>query len=92
MAIDLNIRASEAIIFQREYWEMEGIHNLNLIYQEIKDDIWHLVNFWKSVKTTGMGVQQIIALLKVANNNLPTVEYRHETLKQEVISLQEKFV
>ena len=37
MAIELNIRASEAIIFQREYWELEGLHNLNQIHQEIKD-------------------------------------------------------
>ena len=90
MTIDLNIRASEAIVFQREYWELEGLHNLNLIYQEIKDDIWDLVNLWKSVKATGMAVQHIITLLKVASNNLPTVEYRHERLKQEVISLQER--
>jgi hypothetical protein len=44
VAIELNIRASAAIIFQREYWELEGLHNLNQIYQEIKDGTWNFVN------------------------------------------------
>ncbi|MGB8035600.1 MAG: hypothetical protein WCF03_17435 [Nitrososphaeraceae archaeon] len=90
VAIDLNIRASEAIIFQREYWDLKGLHNLNQIYEEIKDDIWHLVNLWKSVKVAGMGVPHIITLLKVANNDLSTLEYRCSSLKQKVNSLQEQ--
>jgi DNA-binding protein H-NS len=90
VAIELNIRASEAIILQKEYWELEGLHNLNRIYEETKADTWHIVNLWKSVKAAGMRVQHIITLLKVANNNLPTVEYRHERFKQEVNSLQEQ--
>jgi DNA-binding Lrp family transcriptional regulator len=44
VAIDLNIRASEAIILQREYWDLEGLHNLNRIYEEIKGDIGYFVN------------------------------------------------
>jgi DNA repair exonuclease SbcCD ATPase subunit len=90
VAIDLNIRASEAIVFQREYWELEGLHNLDQIYQEIKCETWHLVNLYRSVKDAGMGVQHVLTLLRVANNDLPTLEYRHETLKQEVNSLHER--
>ena len=70
VAIDLNIRASEATVFQREYWELEGLHNLNRIYQEIKDDMWHIVNLYNSVKTAGLGVRHVLTLLKVANNDL----------------------
>jgi hypothetical protein len=36
VAIELNIRASEAIMFQREYWELEGLHNLNQIIKKPK--------------------------------------------------------
>ena len=86
----MNIRASEAIIFQREYWELQGLNNLNQIYGEIKDDTWHVVNLWKSVNAAGMGVPHIITLLKVANNDLPTLEYGYVKLKQEVNSLQKK--
>jgi len=56
VAIELNIRASEDIMFQREYWELEGLHNLNQIYQETKGDIWNFVNLWKSVKGLRYGL------------------------------------
>jgi hypothetical protein len=87
-AIDLNIRASEAIISQREYWDPEGLHDPNQIYEEIKGDTWHLLDLYRSVEVAEMGVPHVLTLLKVANNDLPTLEYRYEMLKQEVNSLQ----
>ena len=88
VAIELNIRASEAIIFQREYWELEGLHNLNQIYQEIRDGTWNFVNLWKSVKAAGMGVPHVNRLLTIANNDLPSVELRYERLKKEAATLE----
>lgn len=90
VAIKLNIRSAEAIMFLREYWELQGSHNLNLVYEEIKDDVWHLVNLWKSVKAAGMQVPHIITLLTIANNDLLGVQQRYNFLKQEVKSLQEQ--
>jgi len=88
VAINLNIRASEAIILQREYWDLEGLHNLNRIYEEIKDDTWHFVNLCKSVKAAGVGTPHVLVLLKVANNDLPAVELRYERLKREAAILE----
>ena len=87
-AIELNIRASEAIIFQREYWELEGLHNLNQIYQEIRDGTWNFVNLWKSVKAAGMGVPHVKRLLTIANNDLQTVDFLYEGLKKEAATLE----
>jgi transposase len=88
VAIELNIRASEAIILQREYWDLEGLHNLNRIYEEIKYDIWHVVSLYRSVKSSGMGVQHVVKLLTVANNHLPAVEYKYEELQKQISVLQ----
>ena len=33
-----------------------------------------------------MGVKQVVRLLEIANNDLPTVEYRYERLKREQIT------
>jgi hypothetical protein len=88
VAIELNIRAPEAIIFQREYWDLEGLHNLNRIYEEVKDDTWHFVNLCKSVKAAGVGTPHVLVLLKVANNDLPAVELRYERLKREAAILE----
>ena len=75
-------------MFQRDYWDLQGLHNLNQIYQEIKDDIWNFVNLWKSVKAAGMGVPHVNRLLTIANNDLPAVELRYEGLKKEAATLE----
>lgn len=90
VAIELNIRAQEAIVFQREYWQLEGLHQMNQIYEQIKDDTWHLINLWRLVRVSGMNLTHVITLLKVANNDLATLEYRYETLQKEIKSLQEQ--
>lgn len=88
VAFDLTI--TEAIVFQREYWELLGLNNLNQIYEEIKDDTWYLVNLYRSVKAESMDAPHVLRLLKVANKDLPSIESRYEMLKQEVNSLKEQ--
>jgi hypothetical protein len=56
---------------------------LNQIYQEIKYDIWHFVSLYRSVKSSGMGVQHVVRLVTIANNHLPAVEKKYEQLKNE---------
>lgn len=87
VAIKLNLRSSQVIMFQKEYWELKALHDLNQIYAEIKFDPWPLVNLYRSIKAAGMGIPHVITLLKVANNDLPGVEQRYNSLKQEVTSL-----
>ena len=38
-AIALNLTESEATKFYREYWKLKQLHNLNMVYEELKDDI-----------------------------------------------------
>jgi transposase len=39
VAIELNLRELEATEFYKEYWKLKQLHNLNMVYEEIKDDI-----------------------------------------------------
>ena len=39
VATALNLKESEATKFYREYWKLKQLHNLNMVYEEIKDDI-----------------------------------------------------
>lgn len=90
VAIELNIHSSRAILFQKEFWDLKAIHELNQIYEQIKDAPWPFVNLYKSTRAAGMSVSHVLALLKIANNDLPTLEHRYNLLKQEVKSLEEK--
>jgi hypothetical protein len=88
VAVKLNLRESEVTQYYREYWCLIQIDALNRIYQEIRYDIWHVVNLYRSVKSAGMNVQHVNRLLAIANNHLPSVEYRYERLRREIDSLE----
>lgn len=88
VAIELNIKAQQAIIFQREYWDLKGIHELNQIYEEIKGDLWSFVEIHKQMKNAGRGPQHVNRLLEIANNDLPALEQIYERLEHEIKSLE----
>ena len=88
VAIALNIREPEVAKFYVEYWKLRQLYSLNKIYEEIKDGIGYFVRLYISAKVARMGVEQVIRLLKIANNDLPLVEHKCERLKREVDDLE----
>jgi hypothetical protein len=88
VAIDLQIKSDQAIEYQKEYWELNQLDSLSQLYAEVKDNIWPLVNLHRLSKSSGMNSQHIINLLKIANNDLPSVQHRFEQLNRDVISIE----
>jgi hypothetical protein len=83
VAITLNLRENEANEYYREYWQLDGLYKLNLIYEEIKGNIWSVIELYKQVKAENMNIQHVIRFLKIANNDLPSVENRLQELDRE---------
>ena len=71
VAIELNVRESEATKFYREYWKLKHLHNLSMVYEEIRGDIEPFLKLYKLAKSKGMGIQQVVNLLAMSNNDLP---------------------
>jgi hypothetical protein len=91
VAIELNLRQAEVTEFYREYWNLKQLDDLSQAYEEIKGDIHSFdsfVNLYKLIKSASMNSPQVIRLLAIANNDLPSVEQRCENLKREVASLE----
>ena len=88
VAIELNIRAQQTIIFQREYWDLNALSELNQIYDEIKDDPGAFVKICRLTKDAGRGPQHVNRLIDIANNDLPALERMYERLEHEVKSLE----
>jgi hypothetical protein len=88
VAIALNLRESEATKFCREYWKLKQLYHLNMIYEEIKDDISSLLKLYNLSKAKGLGIQQIVDVLAVANNDLPAIEERFKRLRNDISILQ----
>jgi hypothetical protein len=74
VSIALNLRESEATEFCREYWKLKQLHNLSMVYEEIKDEIASFLKLYKLAKAEGLGIQQVVDVLAMANNDLPTIE------------------
>jgi predicted transcriptional regulator len=88
VAIALNLRDDQVTELYKEYWNLNNLHDLNQVYEEIKGEISSFVNLYSLSKTAGMNAQHIVKLLTIANNYLPSVEQRYEKLKREEASLQ----
>ena len=88
VAIALNLQEPEVAKFYLEYWKLVQYHSLSRIYEEIKDDIGYFVRLYTLARVARMGVEQLVNLLKIANNDLPLVEHKCERLKREVDDLE----
>jgi hypothetical protein len=88
VAIALNMREPEVARFYVEYWKLRQLYSLNKIYEEIKDDIGYFVRLYRLARVARMGVEQVVKVLEIANNDLPLVEHKCERLKREVDDLQ----
>jgi transposase len=88
VAIALNLRESEATKFYKEYWKLKQLHNLNMVYEETNGDIEPFLRLYRLSKVKGKGVQQVVNLLAIVNNDLPSIEERFKRLRNDVSMLQ----
>src|SRR5919107_843723 len=88
VAIALNLRESDATKFYKEYWKLKQLHNLNMVYEEIRGNIKPFLKLYKLAKRKGMGIKQVVNLLEIANNDLPDIQCKYERLKREVNTLE----
>src|SRR5215217_5800385 len=56
VAIELNLGESEATKFYREYWRLKQLHNLNMVYEDVKGDIEPFLKLYRLSKAKGMSV------------------------------------
>jgi hypothetical protein len=88
VAIELNLRESEATKYYKEYWKLKQLHNLNMVYEELRGNIDPFLKLYKLSKAKGMGVKQVVNLLTIANNDLPAFEKRFKRLRNDISILQ----
>jgi transposase len=88
VAIELNLRESEVAKFYKEYWKLKQLHDLNMVYEEIKGDIEPFLKLYRLSKSKGMCVKRVVDFLAIANNDLPSIEVRFKRLRNDVSMLQ----
>jgi hypothetical protein len=88
VAISLNLRESEATKFYKEYWKLKQLHNLSMVYEELRNDIEPFLKLYKLAKRKGMAIKQVVNLLEMFNNDLPVIKERFKRLRNDVSMLQ----
>jgi archaellum component FlaC len=83
VAIALNIGQIPAIQYYTEYLRLVQIDDITKIYLEFKCDVWYFVELCKAAKAANISIPQVIKLLKIADNYLPSVEHRYEVLQKQ---------
>jgi hypothetical protein len=66
----LNLGQPEVTKLYKEYWKLKRLHKLNLIYEELGDEgIGYFLRLCKLAKREGMGRQQVVKLLQLADED-----------------------
>jgi hypothetical protein len=86
VAIALNLEAEKAINYYHQYFMLLGITEFTRVYLHIKDSIWQFVNLVKLLQNTGIGDDEIIELLRIANGSLPRVRLEYDRVNEEINS------
>jgi hypothetical protein len=84
VAIDLNIGATEVTHYYTQYLRLVQLDDITKIYLEFKGDVSYFVSLCKAAKAAKMGIPQVVNLLKIANNYLPSVQHRYEQLQKQI--------
>ena len=88
VSIALNLRESETTKFYKEYRKLKQLHNLNMVYEELRGDIEPFLKLYKLAKRKGIGVRHVVDILTIANNDLPAIEDRVKMLRSDISALQ----
>jgi prefoldin subunit 5 len=89
VAIAIDLPADEIRTIYREYWELKRMYKLSQIYEEAKYDLHTFLKLHKIVNDLGMGEQEIINVLKLANNNeLPYLQENVEYFRNRINNLE----
>jgi hypothetical protein len=83
VTIDLNLGQAQATAYYEEYLKLVGLVDITKIYVEFKGNVSYFVSLCKEAKAAKMGILQVVNLLRIANNNLPSVQRRYNELQRE---------
>ncbi|MGA7370342.1 MAG: hypothetical protein WBX01_14535 [Nitrososphaeraceae archaeon] len=64
IAITLGLREKEVSDYYREYWNLNGLYQLNQMYEELGNDIWSISELNRRMKAEGLSSQQVSRILK----------------------------
>jgi predicted transcriptional regulator len=88
VAIALGLKAEEALRYHQEFFMLLGCTEFTKLYLRIKDNPWPYVNLVELALDSGTGDDEVLELLKIANDSLPSVRVEYDKLEVKRSSLE----
>ena len=86
---ELDLPESEVYDLQQEFWALNQLYELLLVYQELKHDFDSFFELFKLLKRNRMlSKQHILKILRYAGHDLPSLESKIRKLTSDVIDLE----
>lgn len=90
VAIALDMREPDVTQLFKESWTLRQIYDLYSIYLETKGDLGSFVHLYMLSRESGLNVESVVRILRLADNDLPRLECKYINLRSEVDSLEAK--
>jgi hypothetical protein len=89
VAIELDLPESEVYDLQQEYYALNQLYDLSLVFMKLKHNVDPFVELFKILKKSRMlNKEYIFKLLRYAGHDLPTLENKIQTLTSRVMDLE----
>jgi hypothetical protein len=88
VAIELKLRQPDVQTLHGEYLKLIGLEKLHKVYEEVEDNIENFVNLYNMIKASGITPPHVERLVRIANDDLPSVERRFQLANNRVAELQ----
>ena len=88
VAIALDLNESETAKYYEEYLNLNQMHELRMVYEEIGGDIVHFLKLYKLSKYAHMNPEHVVNLLQISNEYLPLLEQKYKKLTKEIDFLE----
>jgi hypothetical protein len=87
----LDLTASDVHDIQEEYWALNDLHELTLVYNEVKVFLPSFLSLFRCLKKSKMlSEKQISNILKYVGDDLPKLTDRVHCLRNDIIILEDK--
>jgi hypothetical protein len=91
VAVELDLTASEVHDILEQYWALNDLHELALVYNEIKAYLPSFLQLFRCLKQSKMlSGKQISNILKYVSDDLPQLTDRIHFLRNDIINLEDK--
>jgi hypothetical protein len=90
VAIELNITQQDVTLFQRGYWKLKQLDQLNEVYEHTNGNLLPFLELYELARKDGLSTEQVVKAVKIASGKLPYIEFRYKECQNQVERLESK--